>query len=204
MYKSVTAALILSATLYQPAGATVSDCATVENDLDRLACYDRESGRTPVTTTAPAIGKWKTRLDKSRMTDQTTVVLSVDAEQPVYCGSIYGNPTPTLIVRCSENTTAIYLSVGCHMTSSRYNSYGDVTYRLDDDKAKTRGFVESTDNKALGLWRGKSAIPFIKSMLGHDQMITRFTPFSESAVTATFNIAGLDKAVQPLREACNW
>lgn len=62
----------------------------------------------------------------------------------------------------------------------------------------------STDNKALGLWSGGKAIPVVKQMLGKSTMITRMTPFSESPFTATFNISGLNRAIEPLRKACNW
>ena len=100
-----------------------------------------------------------------------------------------------------ENTTSVYITTsGCHLASSEYNDYGHVTYRIDHEPAETRGFSESTDNRALGLWSGGEAIPFIKSMFGRNNLITRFTPFSESPVTARFSIAGLEDAVAPLRE----
>lgn len=90
------------------------------------------------------------------------------------------------------------------MTSSRYNDYGDVTYRLDDAPARTKGFTESTNNRSLGLWRGNQAIPFAKEMLDHDEMLVRMTPYGESAVTARFRISGLREAIAPLRAACAW
>lgn len=37
-------------------------------------------------------------------------------------------------------------------------------YRLDNNKAKTVSMQASTDNEALGLWRGGSSIPMIKNM----------------------------------------
>lgn len=38
----------VAAALVAPFAAFGStDCARIDNDLDRLACYDRESGRTP-------------------------------------------------------------------------------------------------------------------------------------------------------------
>ena len=81
---------------------------------------------------------------------------------------------------------------------------GRITYRLDSEDAARHTFRESNDNQALGLWSGGQAIPFIKGMLGHDRMLIRATPFSDSTVTGEFNIAGLDEAIKPLREACNW
>lgn len=80
---------------------------------------------------------------------------------------------------------------------------GRITYRLDTEQAKNRDFVESNNNMALGLWSGSSAIPFIKGMLGHEKLVIRATPFSDSTVTAQYDLSGLNEAIKPLREACN-
>ena len=137
------------------------------------------------------------------MTDDTNVFMFLDSNEPVNCGGNNGNPV-SLVVRCMENTTSVYFSTGCHMTSSRYNSYGDVTYRLDEQKAKTKGFQDSTNNKSLGLWRGGSAIPFIKQMLNNKKVLVRMTPYGENAITANFDITGSETEIEPLREACGW
>jgi type VI secretion system protein VasI len=138
------------------------------------------------------------------MTDDTNVVLRVDAKEPVAC-NFSGMEKPTLIIRCQEDTTSIYIATtGCHLTSSDYNDYGHVTYRIDDKPSNTRSFDESTSNRALGLWSGGQAIPFVKAMFGHKALLTRFTPFNENPVTANFPIAGVEEAIAPLREACGW
>ena len=103
-----------------------------------------------------------------------------------------------------DNATALIINTECHMTSSDYNDYGDVTYRLDDQPARTVGMVESTNNRALGLWSGGRAIPLVKQMLGKTKMIMRMTPYGENPFTATFNISGLDKSIAPLQQACGW
>ena len=201
----LAAVVMITAVLSFPGvgGAQTLTCRSIESDLDRLACYDRESGRAPVADTAPTTSAWRARTEKSEMTDQTSVYLSVEALEPVSC-SFTGSEKPTLIVRCLENTTAIFMASACHLVSSEYNRYGDVTYRLDDEPSKTRGFDESTDNKALGLWSGGTSIPFIKAMLGKRELLMRFTPFKGSPQTAKFPIAGLEDVIGPLREACGW
>jgi type VI secretion system protein VasI len=186
------------------AAAAQTACPSIQNDLDRLACYDRESGRTPAVENLPTESAWEVNVEKSEMTDETTVLMRVGSVDSVRC-SFSGEEKPTLIVRCMENTTSIYITTnGCHLVSSDYNDYGDITYRIDDDSAKTQAFTESTNNRALGLWRGGEAIPFIRSLFGGSSLLMRFTPFNESPVTARFPIAGLDEAVAPLREACGW
>lgn len=183
--------------------ANAEVCREVENDLDRLACYDLESGRTPVAEVVetPVSSAWNVSVSTSEMTDQTTVVLSTTTEGSISCGF---TPRPAaLILRCSENTTVLYISTSCQMTSN-LRGYGDVTYRFDDASAQTRGFTESSDSSALGLWNGGKSIPFIKKMFGKSTALFRFTPFGDSPTTARFDITGLEEAIAPLREACHW
>ncbi|WP_425962120.1 type VI secretion system-associated protein TagO [Rhizobium nepotum] len=66
------------------------------------------------------------------------------------------------------------------------------------------GLKESTDNKSLGAWDGGRAIPFIKKLILGKTLILQFTPYNESPKMAEFNIAGLDKAIEPLRAQCGW
>lgn len=182
-----------------------TDCRSIEADLDRLACYDRESGRTPIATPVETDSQWRVRVEKSEMTDEENVYVSVDADEPVSCQQFSDPEKPTLVLRCQENTTSLIIATsGCHLVSSQYNDYGDVTYRIDDLSSRTRGFDESTSNRSLGLWSGGTSIPFIKSMFGHKELLTRFTPFNSNPVTARFQIGGLEEAIAPLREACGW
>lgn len=186
-----------------PALAAPVECAAIKNDLDRLACYDREVGRTPVAQALPSKGKWIVRSEKSVLDDREQVFLSVASDGPVNCGWNRNAPID-LMVRCMDNTTSLIISTGCHMTSSRYNDYGHVTYRLDSDQARTVEMNESTNNRSLGLWSGGRSIPVIKQMFGKSKMIVRMTPFGESPFTATFPIGGLEEVIAPLRKACNW
>lgn len=184
--------------------AEISVCIKMENDLDRLACYDKISGRTPLITPAKDVaGKWQLRTTTSKLTDDKNITLFLASEETVNCGWNRGDKID-LILRCQEKKTSMYFNTGCHMTSSDYNDYGDVTYRLDSDKARKVGMAESTDNKALGLWSGGKSIPVIKQMLGKDEMVVRMTPYGQSPFTATFKITGLSEAIEPLRKECNW
>lgn len=192
--------VILSGT----APAQADECIAIDNDLDRLACYDKEHGRIPKVEqiTAPA-GQWLVETKTSKLTDQTNVYLGLSSDETINCGWNRGDKI-TLVIRCHENTTSLYFNTGCHMTSSEYDDYGTVRYRLDDDKARSFKGGASTNNRSLGLWSGGRSIPVIKSMFGKKQMVVQMTPFSENPFTATFNIAGLQEAAGPLREACDW
>jgi type VI secretion system protein VasI len=82
--------------------------------------------------------------------------------------------------------------------------YGLVEYRIEKQAASSKRFTESTNNRALGLWNGSEAIPFIKKLVGADTLLVRFTPYNDNKITAKFDISGLEKAIKPLRRNCNW
>ena len=184
----------------------VAECAQLTNDLDRLACYDIASGRTPrlhdVATDTET--DWDVRIETSAFDDTTTVFISVNSEEPLTCGhGLNGGQPATLMLRCTENTTSMFLATDCHLASG-HGGYGNIDLRIDDEAAFDLSFEASTNNRALGLWNGGRAIGPIKRLLGADRLLMRFTPYAENAQTVKFPISGLDEAIIPLREACNW
>lgn len=207
--KRLAAALAATALCHPVNAAEPASCIRVENDLDRLACYDKAHGRTSkfeplkVDATLKTPGEWVATVETSKLTDKTNVFMSVRSKETIRCGFGF-NDKISLIIRCQDEKTSLYISTGCHLVSSEYNDYGDVTYRLDKDAAQKRGFSESTNHSALGLWSGGDAIPFIKGMFGKSSLLVKMTPYSESPFTATFDITGLSEVIKPLREACKW
>jgi len=184
------------------ADADVERCTNIAESLKRLACYDDEAGFEPeVKEEVIGTGDWRVRTETSKIDDSKTVFLSLSSEEQTNCR--YKNGPHTVYLACRENSTNLWFHFGdCFMSSIQ--GKGRVTYRLDSDKAATEGFRESNSNMALGLWSGSQAIPFIKKMIGHELMVVRATPFSDSTVTAEYNISGLEEAIKPLRESCNW
>src|SRR5690606_5018641 len=84
------------------ASASPADCITIESELDRLACYDKEAGRTPIPVTSSQAGEWRMETRKNALTDKTDVFLGVLSEDAVNCGWNRGDRI-MLQVRCMEN-----------------------------------------------------------------------------------------------------
>ncbi|MCV2881658.1 type VI secretion protein [Actibacterium sp. XHP0104] len=210
-------ALGLACILAAPAMAdTPETCAAITANADRLACFDalfpavEATPNTPVdapntpqaTPPAPAVNpRWVTSIKTSPLDDSTNVILLNEALE-TNRGRFGRDTRFSLLIACRENTTSIWFHFGGHFMSDY--QHGTVTYRLDKDPVQSKRLTESNNNEALGLWSGGSAIPFIKTLLGHDRLYLRATPHSESAMDAEFDISGLETAITPLREACNW
>lgn len=148
------------------------------------------------------ITSWATGTETSPIDDSTNVFLSVDALEPHT--DRYGNLyLPALVLVCRENVTALYIDFdGEFMADS--GGFGTVTMRIDDAPAREVQMAESTNNLALGLWRGGLSIPVIRELLEAEELFVRATPFSESPRDMIFPVAGLDEVIDPLREACGW
>lgn len=211
--------VILSALLFtSPVWAQdvgVEKCHTyAASDQIRLACYDKATGFSgapvleksdadakPVEKPPVVKGDWQVSTLVSDLDDSTNVYLKLTSEDEI-AGRFSGSGPMVIHIQCRENKTLLYIYFnGLHMSDYQY---GTVTYRLDSQKAQKKKMQESTDHSALGLWNGGASIPFVKAMFGHEKLLVQATPYSESAVTATFSISGLEDAIKPLRTSCNW
>ncbi len=193
---SIAATLLM----HTPAAAqTGAECARIASPDDRLSCYDALFV-TPVAT--PQAGLWAVQETRSALDDSRRVTLTLDSTEPM--PGRFGQQEPaTLIIRCEQNTTALFIIWGGHFMSD-LNRGGRVDYRIDAQPPGNITMRVSNNNMALGLWNGGASIPFIRRLLDGSELYVRATPFSESRIEARFPIAGLTEAIQPLRAACNW
>lgn len=189
------APLIIEAPVMENAAATTA--APTAPEAAKAEAPPTEAAESPTDT-----GRWQIKQDSSAFDDSRTVVLTLDSTEPIR-GRFGGAGPASLILRCMENTTSVYLWLnGLYLTDIQ--GFGSVDYRIDDLKASSLRMGASTDNEALGLWNGGTAIPFAKELLEGERVVFRATPFNESPVEFSFEVSGLSAAILPLREACKW
>jgi len=193
--------LLLIASVAAAVSQSPSQCATIQEDAARLECYDLENRVRRSRNQTHSM--WVSRTEQSRLDDSTSVYLHVRSDRE-HMGRAGSREHLRLHVRCVENTTAVSIYFAGAFMASGASDYVPVTYRVDDNPPRTRNFTESNNNHFLGLWNGGASIPFIRELLEGENLYIRATPFSESTIEAEFNISGLDGAIEPLREACNW
>lgn len=148
--------------------------------------------------TSPALA-WTVSRSSSPVDDSSTVVLRQRADEEVRAryGQTY---RPSLLIRCMENSTGLYINYGFFLTTGSMT----VTTRVDKEDARKARWNVSTDYEAVGLWRGGQAIPFIKSLLGKDRLFVRVQPHGESYVDVTFSLDGLDDRIHSVAKTCRW
>ena len=101
-----------------------------------------------------------------------------------------------MVARCKSNKTELYINWDSYLGRDAY-----VLTRVGSEKASKQEWGISTDSKAT--FRNKP-IAFIKKMMTSNKLVAQVTPYNENPITAIFDTSGLENAVKPLRETCNW
>ena len=148
--------------------------------------------------------KWKISIGRSPMDDSRTVVLTLDSEDQIQ--GLLGAVKPSLIVRCKEKKTDVYVATGMAASIEEDFDGGPAEHhtvktRLDNAPAIAWYWYESTDHKALFSGGGPE---FAKELTRADTLTFQFTPFDGSPQVARFDIRGLDPHLHKVAEACGW
>ena len=203
MYPPFTILVLLASfvttSIFADTTKDIAICANKSTDAERLICYDDLAKslnvEKPKTTITKGKDKWVVSEDISPVDDSKKVTLMLDAEELIR-GS-FNSYKPTMVLRCSENTTNAYVVMGVFLGSDRIK----VLSRLDKQKATKRNWGISTDHKAIFAPGGN--IKYIKNIMKHDKLLVQMTPYGANTVMTTFDIKGLKEAVKPLRDACH-
>lgn len=207
---SISSLFIFTANAAEP--SALLKCSAISDGIKRLACFDDlakneqknadKNAKTKLNSNESNSKNWNLSISQSKIDDSETVVLMTSAKEPV-SGKFNKTVTPMLIIRCLEKTTSAYISFG-GLFMSDLGAHGKVTFRIDKEKPFTQNMNVSNDNKALGLWEGAIAIPFIKKLMTGETLIAQATPYSDSPVMLTFDISKLENEIDPLRKSCKW
>jgi predicted nucleic acid-binding Zn ribbon protein len=188
----------------------LSILVAIYSNIDRIA-------PTPPPPASPA-DKWRVTEGRSPMDDSKEVVLKLDAQDQIE-GPL-GPVRPSLIVRCKEKKTDVYVVTGMAADietdfEGGPKSSHTVRVRLDSNPPMTLGWYESTDNKALFAedmvwdeqtksWDNRAVIEFAEKLAGANTMTFEFTPFNGNPQIATFVVQGLRVHLPKVAEACGW
>lgn len=189
--------------------AKAATCAAIADSLARLTCFDKafpasemanmvagtadgDQEQAPATATTA----WEVEATKSALDDSPTVTaLLMPASSS---GTGFGDSTMALMLRCMENTTSVVLSTTMFMTSENVQ----VTVRLDDQPAETTSWGRSTNYKAVGLWSGAKAIPFVRNLASASRLVVRIQ--ERDRLDAEFELADVQSVAAQVASACNW
>jgi len=160
-----------------------------------------------VTISGPALaqdyGNWRKSERTSEMDDFKNVYFSVRADEDIPRSHGMGTVRPTLLIRCMENRTTIYVNWGRYITTGGVYINHQVRYRIDDRDPVQANWSISTNFESTGEWRGRG-ISLLRSMKGATRFLVETTPYGENSVLASFDVTGFDAAAAEVAERCHW
>lgn len=173
-------------------------CASETNSVTRLSCFDafakaNDLAPSTVETTKNAEGKWRTSSDKDPLTDKLIHFAMLEADEGT--GRFGGRIG--LIVRCKSGRTEAFVNWNTFLGSDGLN----VTSRIDKAPASTSYWSISTDHKASFM---PQQVATLKKFEGASSYAVHLTPYSESPITAIFDITGANEALKDIRRDCKW
>lgn len=177
----------------------IATCAARASSVERLACFDNLAKRhqlAPSSITQPSEGpgKWWTNTTVDPLNDEDMYLAGLTAES----GRGRFGEDVDLVIRCKNNKTEMYINWQSFLGMDGIRT----TYRVGKSPAATSTWGVSTDHTSA-FFPG-SPVPTLKQMHGETSFIANVTPYSESPVTATFDLTGIETALADIRSGCNW
>lgn len=171
--------------------------------LGQEACVAGTPDCPPAQEADPApANAWTVSEVSSPFSLAPATVASVSSEETV--AGMFGTEAPVaLVIQCDQNSTSVFLDFEDVFVSD-VDTYGQVTFRVDQRVPRIASFTAADDNSSLGLFGGATAIPLIRELFNAESMNVRLRTFTNDDVDLTFDINGLAEAITPIRQMCNW
>lgn len=184
-------------------GRDAKDCTVIDEPLQRLNCFDSFFPKAPSAADAPSEAppvspaiSWHIEEEKSPLDDSIQFTAGLIPKNASTSG--IGEAEMFLIMRCAENTTSVVFVTSMFMVGERPT----VTVRVGDEPARTERWNRSTNYKAVGLWSGAEAIPFIKRLKDNVRLAVRVE--DKDRVDAEFDLGDVSAHIQKIRGYCRW
>jgi hypothetical protein len=157
---------------------------------------------TPVggaAATVTAGSQWQVREERSAMDGSKTVTVLREAENDIQ--GWLEVKKPTLLVRCKERQTDVYVATGMAASVEYGTDDHTVRLRFDDGAPITQHWSESTANDALF---APNAVQLARRMAKAKTVAFEFTPFDANPAVVRFNLDGLRPHPDTVASACGW
>lgn len=166
----------------------------------KVADSQAEQAKKEAQKAESKIDRWQVSYDVSKMDDSKTIIMAVNAENTIQAW--LAEPRPTLIIRCQEKKTDLFINVGAQINPEYgLSNEATVKLRLDDKKPFQQTWGLSTDGKALF---ASFPIPMAIHLYSAKKLTVSFVPFNSSPAIAEFDVRGIDKHLPELAKTCGW
>lgn len=198
-------------------------CASLPDEVDRLYCYDnyaREMGLSPadsagsISASQRTVGKWTIRGESTAKTSSVFVFTEGTSR---YTHSSH-MVVPTLVARCSDNTTDLFVyfgsyfpvQVGPQEQSALYTKYPQKEGGTDGRVVKIRFDageemeLEARENAAGTAFFFPNPVSYLRRLRSSGSLSFSHSAPNHPGIDTTFSLEGMTEALAPLRKHCEW
>ena len=179
--------MILSTAWAQSLDQQVSDCSAIENDVERLSCFDNAAAML-----ANAESLWEYETEVNPVTDEMTATLTQRVAAPS------GDGDAALFVRCKGKTLEMIASWDTYLGDEKMK----VTHRLDRREPVTRTWNMAQNGMAL-FYPNADIAEFLPSLFDASSLSLQTTPENEAEQVITFELEGLEDRVEQMKRVCD-
>lgn len=176
------------------------DDATTELAKQEEAKRKQEIEQQKAEELARLVNSWSVNRSQSKMDDTPSIIVAKEAKYSVQ--TWLKQITPILVIRCRENTTSLIFNAKSNFTPV-YGEYdkASIRVRIDDGKAVSQYWSESTDNDAAF---APNAISLLRQMKDAEILRIEFNPFNSNPATVEFDLRGLKPHLEEVAKTCRW
>jgi type VI secretion system protein VasI len=187
----------LNAYSQQSLNDELKTASQITNATERLNAYDsileKHGVKQLAGTGSSDTGKWEASVKTDPITDSKIITFLLEASSGT---SMFGKPV-YLVIRWDKEDVDMYINWHSYLGSSI-----DVAFRIGNKPPETKEWLLSTDSQAS--FYPDDPLPVIKNLLDANQAVARCTPYSESPVTAIFDITGLKVLAKQYDSDLHW
>ncbi len=166
--------------------ASILRCATVDDSMSRLDCYDSLATKLS-NPTERLPGEWSVEIGRDPIDDSTTVVLALPGAE--YRGE--------LLLRCKQKKPEVLLRLRGQVVGANDPL---VWTRFGEARAEKKRWSVTTDNKAV-IFPGDTKV-FVRQLLSVDRVVIQMDHFVRGPITDVFDVHRLKDAIGPFKQAC--
>ena len=165
------------AVMAQPTG---SQCTTIADDTERLACFDAAFASPAAASEVAAVVFESEQLIPARPN---------------------GRKPATITVACEADVLTVAFAFAGNTMSALGNDAG-ITWQFDLLATRSRTLPVNEQNTAIVLDNSRDALAFIQSLEGTTNLTVRVTPVNSRSLSVRYRVDDFVEQVAPVRSAC--
>jgi len=178
-------------------------CANHADDTDRLRCFNTLSfdvdAHSPTSNQKSDWITWSLYQQISPIDSNLTVNIHIDATKKLY----KIDSLPQLWIWCDQDVTSIYFDYN-YTLFNEGDYIWNIGVRIDDGDLEWWELKVSSTQDSVGLWDGRSSIPFIRKLISANRLLVALSPEGLGEQISIFPLNGLHNAISPIQSACHW